>query len=141
MTETAVIDPRSIDLDMVEEYMLTLEQVDCPLNHHFGPGVCIRERFMPAGSFILGHKHKYPNLCMIVEGTCLVFDGEEMQEITAPFMFVGKPTRKAIYAIQDTTWLNIFQTDLTDIDAIEAHFIEKSPAYLAFEAQHKELTA
>ncbi|NDG05480.1 MAG: hypothetical protein EB121_09090, partial [Alphaproteobacteria bacterium] len=126
-----------IDLDMVEQYMLTLEQVECPLNHHFGPGICIRERIMPAGSFILGHKHKYPNLCMVLEGSCVVFDGEEMREITAPFMFIGKPTRKAIWALTETVWCNVFHTDLTDIDAIEAHFIEKSPAY---EARQKELT-
>jgi hypothetical protein len=127
--EEAPIAPHEIDLDQVEAFMLTLPQVECPLNHHFGPGICIRERLMPAGSFILGHKHKYPNTCMIMQGACVVFENGQMTEIVAPFIFVGQPTRKVIYALTDTIWLNVFQTDLTDIDEIEAHFIEKSEAF------------
>jgi len=128
--QPAQLAPHEIDLEQVEAYMLTLPQVECPLNHHFGPGICIRERLMPAGSFILGHKHRYPNTCMVMQGACVVFEDGRMTEIVAPFIFVGQPTRKVIYALTDTIWLNVFQTDLTDIDEIEAHFIEKSPAFM-----------
>lgn len=127
--EDAPIAPHEIDLEQVEAFMLTMPQVECPLNHHFGPGICIRERLMPAGSFILGHKHKYPNTCMVMQGACVVFEDGRITEIVAPFIFVGQPTRKVIYALTDTIWLNVFQTDLTDIDEIEAHFIEKSQTF------------
>ena len=37
----------SLDLEELEREMLEFPQVDCPVFHHFGPGVCIRERHMP----------------------------------------------------------------------------------------------
>lgn len=122
---TEVIDPASIDLDAVEAYMLTLPQVECPVTHHFGPGVCIRERHMPAGTFLVGHKHRLPNLSMILEGACVVLEDGVITEVQAPFMFFGKPARKAIYVLTDTVWVNIIPTELTDADEIEAAFIEK----------------
>jgi hypothetical protein len=67
---------------------------------------------------------------MVMQGACVLFEDGRMTEIVAPFIFVGQPTRKVIYALTDTIWLNVFQTDLTDIDEIEAHFIEKSPAFM-----------
>lgn len=140
MSDELTIQPEQIDLDLVEEYMLTLPQMDCPVEHHFSPGVCIRERLMPAGAFILGHKHRYPNMNMIVSGRCVVYMDGQMQEIVAPYMFVGQPCRKVIFAIDDTVWLNIFHTDLTDIAEIENHFIDKSPAYREMEDKRRLAT-
>lgn len=137
MSEGLTIVPADINLDQVEEYMLTLPQIDCPVEHHFSPGVCVRERLMPAGAFILGHKHKFPNMNMIVSGRCVVMMNGELLEITAPYMFVGEPCRKVIYAIDDTVWLNVFHTDLTSVEEIEAHFIDKSPAYLEMEDKRR----
>ena len=127
--EDAPIAPHEIDLDQVEAYMLTLPQVECPVQYHFGPGICIRERMAPAASMIVGHKHKYPNMSMIVQGACAVFEDGRMTEIVAPFIFVGEPKRKVIYALTDVVWLNILSTDLTDPDEIEAHFVEPSQAF------------
>ena len=140
MSDELTIQPEQINLDLVEEYMLTLPQMDCPVEHHFSPGVCIRERLMPAGAFILGHKHRYPNMNMIVSGRCVVYMDGQMQEIVAPYMFVGEPCRKVIFAIDDTVWLNIFHTDLTDIAEIENHFIDKSPAYREMEDKRRLAT-
>lgn len=128
---TEVIDPASIDLDAVEAYMLTLPQVECPVTHHFGPGICIRERHMPAGTFIVGHKHRLPNLSMILQGACVVLEDGVITEVQAPFMFMGKPVRKAIYVLSDVVWVNIIPTELTDISEIEAAFIEKSETHKA----------
>jgi hypothetical protein len=140
MSDELTIQPEQINLDVVEEYMLTLPQMDCPVEHHFSPGVCIRERLMPAGAFILGHKHRYPNMNMIVSGRCVVYMDGQMQEIVAPYMFVGEPCRKVIFAIDDTVWLNVFHTDLTDIAEIENHFIDKSPAYREMEDKRRLAT-
>jgi hypothetical protein len=127
--EDAQLAPHEIDLDQVEAYMLTLPQVDCPVQYHFGPGICIRERMAPAATLIVGHKHKFPNMSMIVQGACAVFEDGRMTEILAPFIFVGEPKRKVIYALTDVVWLNILATDLTDPDEIEAHFVEPSQAF------------
>jgi hypothetical protein len=34
----------------VERKMLLLPQADCPLHHHFGPGLYVREVHIPAGA-------------------------------------------------------------------------------------------
>ena len=127
--QPAQLAPHEIDLDQGEAYMLTLPQVECPVQYHFGPGICIRERMAPAATLIVGHKHKYPNMSMIVSGACAVFEDGRMTEILAPFIFVGEPKRKVIYALTDVVWLNILSTDLTDPAEIEAHFVEPSQAY------------
>jgi hypothetical protein len=127
--EDAQLAPHEIDLDQVEAYMLTLPQVECPVQYHFGPGICIRERMAPAATLIVGHKHKVPNMSMIVQGACAVFEDGRMTEIVAPFIFVGESKRKVIYALTDVVWLNILATDLTDPDEIEAHFVEPSQAF------------
>jgi hypothetical protein len=68
-------------------------------------------------------------MSMIVQGACAVFEDGRMTEIVAPFIFVGEPKRKVIYALTDVVWLNILATDLTDHDEIEAHFVEPSQAF------------
>jgi hypothetical protein len=40
-------------------------------------------------------------------------------------MFIGKPGQKVGYVLEDLVWQNIYATDLKDVDAIEAHFVEK----------------
>jgi len=127
--QPAQLAPHEIDLEQVEAFMLTLPQVECPIQYHFGPGICIRERMAPGGSLIIGHKHKYPNMSMIVSGACAVFEDGRMTEILAPFIFVGEPKRKVIYALTDVVWLNILATDLTNPDEIEAYFVEPSQAF------------
>jgi len=37
-------------LDQVEAMMLAAPQIDCPITHHFGPGIYMREAFLPAGT-------------------------------------------------------------------------------------------
>jgi hypothetical protein len=127
--DDAPIAPHEIDLDQVEAYMLTLPQIDCPVQYHFGPGLCIRERGCPAGSLIVGHKHKFPNMSMIMSGACVVLEDGRLTEIVAPFIFVGEARRKVIYALTDVVWLNILATELTDPAEIEAHFVEPSQAF------------
>jgi len=127
--EPAPLAPHEIDLDQVEAYMLTLPQVECPVQYHFGPGICIRERAAPMGSLIVGHKHRFPNTSMIVSGACVVLEDGRLTEILAPFIFVGEPKRKVIYALTDVIWLNILATDMTDPAEIEAHFVEPSQAF------------
>jgi hypothetical protein len=120
----------SLDLEELEREMLEYPQVECPVFHHFGPGICIRERHMPEGTLILGHKHRVPNLSMIVKGMVVVIANNDVNIFVAPHIFVGEPDRKVIYPIEDTVWLNVIATHLTDVAEIEAAFIEKAPLAL-----------
>src|SRR3990167_5411984 len=48
-----------IDINMMEQYCLKKEQVECPVYHRFGPGIYIREVHIPAGTFAIGLHQSY----------------------------------------------------------------------------------
>jgi hypothetical protein len=114
-------------LENAEKELLQHSQTDCPVVHHFGPGVCIREVFMPAGTLAIGHKQKYEHLNLMLRGKVMVVNDDGTSTIlSAPMVFVGKPGRKIGYVVEDMVWQNIYATDLKNADDVEAYFIEKS---------------
>jgi hypothetical protein len=116
-----------MSLDAPEQAMLQLPQAECSVVHHFGPGVCIREVFMPAGTLAIGHKQKFEHLNIMLRGKVLVAnDDGSTQVLTAPMIFTGKPGRKIGYVMEDMIWQNVYATDLKDASAVEDLFVEKS---------------
>lgn len=115
------------DVETAERELLSLPQVDCPVVHHFGPGVCIREVFMPAGTIAIGHRQKFDQLNIMIRGKVLIAKDDGTTEIlTAPIIFTGKAGRKIGYVMEDMVWQNVYATDLKDASAVEDFFIEKS---------------
>ena len=119
----------AIDLDLVEEYLLSQDQAECPVQHYFGPGVCIRELFVPAGSLVLSHKHKEQTMNILLKGKAAVVINEEVRVIEGPYIFVSEPGRKLGYAMEDVVWQNVFATDETDPEKIEDMFVDKTDAW------------
>lgn len=113
-------------LDGIESMMLTAEQVDCPTQHHFGPGIYIRESFMPAGTYVMGHAHKCEHMNVMLKGKMAVIVNGEAKVIEGPCIFIGQPGRKFAYIIEDTLFQNIYATTETDIEKLEDMFVEKS---------------
>jgi hypothetical protein len=114
-------------LENPEKALLEHEQSPCPVTHYFGPNLCIREVFMPAGTLAIGHIQKFDHMNIMLKGKVMVLgENGDMLTLTAPLIYVGKPGRKIGYVVEDVTWQNIYATDLKDIDAVEAKFIEKS---------------
>jgi hypothetical protein len=110
--------------------MLQLPQAECSVVHHFGPGVCIREVFMPAGTLAIGHKQKFEHLNIMLRGKVMVAnDDGSTQILTSPKIFTGKAGRKIRCVMEDMVWQNVYATDLKDADAVEAQFVEKSEAW------------
>ena len=113
-------------LDGIESMMLTAEQVACPTQHHFGPGIYIRESFMPAGTYVMGHSHKCEHMNVMLKGKMAVIVNGEAKVIEGPCIFIGQPGRKFAYIIEDTIFQNIYATTETDIEKLEDMFVEKS---------------
>lgn len=115
------------NVDVAERELLAHPQVDCPVVHHFGPGICIREVFMPAGTIAIGHRQKFDQLNIMIRGKVLIAkDDGTTQVLTAPMIFTGKAGRKIGYVMEDMVWQNVYSTDLKDANAVEDFFIEKS---------------
>lgn len=115
------------NVDEAEKAMLQLPQVDCPVVHHFGPNLCIREVFMPKGTMAVGHKQKFKHMNILLKGKVMMLNDDGSTKILeAPFMFEGEPGRKVGYVLEDMVWQNIYSTELQDSNKVEEFFIEKS---------------
>jgi len=116
-------------LDHIEAMMLSAPQVDCPVVHHFGAGIYIREGFIPAGTYIMGHAHKKQTMNVLLKGKMAVFVNGQAKVIEGPYIFISEPGRKFGYSIEDCIFQNIHATDKTDLSEIEDEFIDKSEAW------------
>jgi hypothetical protein len=121
--------------DQIEAKLLELPQIDCPVLHHFGPGVYIREVRMPAGSLILGHRHKNAHTNILVSGRLkFLNEGGEVVELAAPAVIKSNPGRKLAFILEDTIWQNVYATEERDIETLEVTLLDKSDAWL----EHKD---
>lgn len=119
------------NIQAVEAKMLDMPQVECNVFHRFGPGIYIREVTIPAGTFSIGHHQKKAHMNVLVKGrvTMLNEDGSTTM-LTSPHVFVSQPGRKIGYIHEDMVWQNIYATEETNIDALEAEYIDKSAVWL-----------
>lgn len=105
-------------------------QVDCPLKHHFAPGVYLREIFMPAGAIVIGKIHKTEHFNIVQQGRLMIFDEGGAHEIKAPCTFVSKPgIQKVLYIAEDTIWSTVHLTEERDLEKLEAALIEPDDSY------------
>ena len=118
-------------VDALVREMSALPQVECPVQHFFGPSIYIREVVMPAGTVVVGKYHKDDHLCNMIEGRMVVVgeDGEQ-REVAAPAVFMAKKGRKTAYIIETVRFQNIFSTNETDVEKLEHMLVEDSPALL-----------
>lgn len=122
--------PSAQNIEQAEGKLLELPQVDCPVTHKFSPGLYIRELFMPAGTFAIGHYQNYRHFNVMLKGRVMVLnqDGSKT-ELVAPLSFTAEPGRKIGYVIEDMIWQNIYPTTVTDIEKLEAHYLTKSDTW------------
>lgn len=123
------------DVDAMEARMLQHPQIDVPVTHRFAPGVYLREVLMPAGSFIIGQRHKTKHFNIVSEGRVSVMLDGVVSQIVAPCTFVSEAgVRKVLFCHEDTRWATVHATDETDIAKLELALVEKTEAFLEYEA-------
>ena len=117
----------------LEAHFLSLPQVECPVVHHFGPGVYIREVTIPAGSLAIGHAQRHEHLNIMLQGAVAMIDDGQVKILRAPLLFIGKPGRKAGYVLETVIWQNVYPNpdNERDVDTLEARWLDKSAAWEA----------
>lgn len=127
------------DTDTLIKTMMHMEQADCPVMHHFAPGVYIREVRFPAGTLVVGHIQRHEQMNVFIQGAVRMItpDGEG-NVLTAPMTFVGPAGRKVGYVLEDIIWQNIYPNpdDERDIEKLEAKWLEQTPYFEAHVAQN-----
>jgi quercetin dioxygenase-like cupin family protein len=133
VTEAAIAPaPRApCPIDQIERALLDFPQEDIPVTHRFAPGLYWREIAVPAGVFIIGHRHKTAHFNILLKGRLRVLVDGRVKEVQAPYIVVSEPgVRKAALALEDSVWVNLHPTEETDLAKIEEAVIEKSDGYL-----------
>lgn len=124
----------------LQNELLGMDQVDCPVTHHFAPSVYAREIFMPAGAVVVGKIHKHAHLNIISKGRVIVSTEFGKKQLVAPCTFVSEAgTKRAVYIVEDCIWTTIHPTEETDLEKIEEHVIAKDyDALLDFQREKLE---
>ncbi len=121
---------RRINIEFVESELMKQEQLSCPVVHSFGPGIYTREVRLPAGGIAIGHHQNFEHVNLFLKGkVSMVNDDGSVTVLTAPMQFVGKPGRKIGFIHEDVVWLNIYATNETDVEKLEAHYLTKSDSW------------
>lgn len=104
-------------LQRLDEELLKYPQIDLPITHRYSRGVYSRTMYMPRGTILTGRIHKYSQINILLRGEVSVLTEEGMVRVKAPFV-VESPagTKRAMYAHEESEWMTIMGTDITDPD-------------------------
>jgi quercetin dioxygenase-like cupin family protein len=127
-------------VDRLEREIQKLLQVDCPVRHHFAPGIYAREMTIPAGVVLTGAVHRHEHLCTVAKGRILVSTDEGMKELSAGYTFVSKAGAKRVgYALEETVFTTYHVTNETDLDKLMIEITESTNAELLGGADNVQL--
>lgn len=128
-------------VERLEDILVRYPQVECPVKHHFAPGMYAREMFVPAATNATGAVHKTEHLT-IVAGHCFLTTDEGPQEFIGYHSFVSKPgAKRAIFALRDTIVTTIHATNETDPEKLCELLTESKANELLGGANNRQLLA
>lgn len=127
--------PSYAQIRALEREIAKLPPADLRETHHFADGIYGRELFIPAGTVLTGKIHRHSTLNILLQGRIKVTHADgAVRELEAPVVFVSPPGCKKVgLALEDTIWINVHPTRLTDLAAIESKFIEPEAPAIAHE--------
>ena len=112
---------------------INITELEC--NHYFSHGLYTRELHIPAGVVITGKIHRHSNVNILSKGKVVAVTDKGRVELEAPHTLVsGELTKKAIYAIEDSVWINCLPWDKEpSVELVEKEYI--IPTYETIEGE------
>lgn len=140
----AVAAPTSLEsIRRLQAAMQDMPQLEMRLNHHFAPGIYVRELVIPAGAVVVGKLHATEHLSIMSKGKLNVATEEGCRTLEAPCVFVApRGTKRAVFALEETIFINVHPnpTNETDLEKLESIFIIPEKITLESEARIAQLT-
>jgi len=97
------------------------DQRDFDVEHTLIDGVYTRTLFIPKGSLLIGKIHLKECVNIVAKGDISVLTETGSGRFKAGHVAVSQPgIQKVGFAHEDTVFINVFRTDETDIEKIEA---------------------
>ena len=112
----------------------------CPLKHHFGSGLYVRELLALKGHLIVTKIHKLTHPCFVMSGEVSVFTTEGVKRVKAPYWTMTPAgTQRICYVLSDSLWITVHPNpdDTEDLKVIEENVIAKG--YDEVQLTEKEL--
>ena len=110
--------------DVQQQLSESPDQIDVPVQHHFAPGVYMRQMDAAAGTLVVSKMHRTEHMNILLKGSLTVATEDGIQLMTAPCVLKSMPGTKRIgYFHEDRTWITIHPTSDTDLEKIEQQVI------------------
>ena len=124
---------KALPLADLEKAVSGFDQVECPMTHHFSPGIYVRERFAKADTLIIGKRHRHDTMSILLQGTLSVYldEGGAVKLLKAPCIWTTKARAKRMtYSHTDTILATIHPTEETDLEKLEEDLVIPEKEYL-----------
>jgi len=110
-------------IQQLEAILINSDQVDCPLENQFTPGLYIRERFVPCGTLFTTYVWKTTHPFRCIMGELLIWEEETgWQLYQAPCKGITQAgTKRVVYAVTDVIWETLHGNPDNITDEKELH--------------------
>ena len=110
--------------DVQQQLSESPDQIDVPVQHHFAPGVYMRQMDAAAGTLVVSKMHRTEHMNILLKVSLTVATEDGIQLMTAPCVLKSMPGTKRIgYFHEDSSWITIHPTSDTDLEKIEQQVI------------------
>jgi hypothetical protein len=110
-------------IDALVEQLLSIpgSEVSPPVEHTFCDGMYMRKLTVPKGTLAAGKIHRKSCINIVASGDITVLTEFGCKRVLPGETGVSHAgSRKVVYAHEDTVFINVFRTESTDIDEVEA---------------------
>jgi SET domain len=123
-------------IEQLETHLLKMPQTECPVVHHFMPGIYMRQVTIPADTYSIGHYQKTRHTNIMLTGkVSMINEQGQIVKLCAPQVFESGPGRKIGYIHEEMIWINVYVTPETDVEKLESLLLEKSEPFLLHQQQ------
>ena len=110
--------------DVQQQIQDNAELIDVPVEHHFAPGVYMRQMDAKAGTLVVSKMHRTEHMNILLTGSLTVATENGIELLKAPVILKSMPGTKRIgYFHEDSTWITVHPTNETDLNLIEQQVI------------------
>ena len=110
--------------DVQQQIKENAELIDVPVEHHFAPGVYMRQMNAKAGTLVVSKMHRTEHMNILLTGSLTVATENGIELMRAPAVLKSMPGTKRIgYFHEDSSWITVHPTDETDLELIEQQVI------------------
>ena len=110
--------------DVQKQLSESPDVIDVPIQHHFAPGIYMRQMDAAAGTLVVSKMHRTEHMNILLKGSLTVATEDGIQLMTAPCVLKSMPGTKRIgYFHEDSSWITVHPTEETDLEKIEQQVI------------------